>query len=119
MTHQREDVSSLLRPAAPSFYTHLRGPVRGCYGTRVQRSLASPGQAQCSEPLNRSPHRGWKASVSLVPPSTFVMCLMLYAMVARPKSTRAPESPRIRSQGWPKMRYLMVAKGCSSLHDLP
>ncbi len=27
MTHQREDGSSLLRPAAPSSDTHLRGPV--------------------------------------------------------------------------------------------
>ncbi len=26
MTHQREDLSSLLRPALPSSDTHLRGP---------------------------------------------------------------------------------------------
>ena len=31
---------------------------------------------------------------------------------------RAPDNPRIRRRGCPKMRYLMVAKGCSTVHRL-
>src|SRR5271156_1141941 len=62
------------------------------------------------------PAQAWRASVSLAAPSTFVMRLMLYAMLARPISMRAPDSPRISKRGCPKMRYLMVAKGCSTVH---
>src|SRR5580704_1374175 len=44
------------------------------------------------------------------------MRLMLYAIVARPISTLAPDNPRMRRRGCPKMRYLIVAKGCSTVH---
>jgi hypothetical protein len=43
-------------------------------------------------------------AVSLVEPSTFVMRLMLYAIVARPISTLAPDNPRISKRGYPKIR---------------
>lgn len=59
------------------------------------------------------------ASVVLVAPSTFVMRFRLYAIVARPTSTPAPDNPRISKRGCPKMRYLIVAKGCSTVHHAP
>jgi len=61
-------------------------------------------------------HQEWcKASVNLVAPSTFVMRFRLYAIVTSPISTRAPDNPRIRKRGCPKIRYLIVAKGCSTV----
>ncbi|MBV9759732.1 MAG: hypothetical protein JO340_04120, partial [Acidobacteriaceae bacterium] len=51
--------------------------------------------------------RRW-ASVTLVAPSTFVMRFRLYAIVARPISTLAPDNPRISKRGCPKIRYLIV-----------
>jgi hypothetical protein len=56
------------------------------------------------------------AAVTLVAPSTFVMRFKLYAIVARPISTLAPDNPRISKRGCPKIRYLIVAKGCSTVH---
>jgi hypothetical protein len=59
---------------------------------------------------------GRSASITFVAPSTFVMRFRLYAIVARPISTLAPDNPRISKRGCPKMRYLIVAKGCSTVH---
>src|ERR1700728_3402914 len=67
------------------------------------RTIAAPYQECCS------------ASVSLIAPRTVVMRFRLYAIVARPISTRAPDSPRIKRRGCPKIRYLIVAKGCSTV----
>ena len=60
--------------------------------------------------------QAWSAFVKLAAPSTFVMRLRLYAIVAIPISPRAPFNPRINRRGCPKMRYFIVAKGCSTVH---
>ena len=39
-------------------------------------------------------------------------------MTPMPISVRAPESPRSSSRGWPKMQYLSVPKGCSTVDRL-
>jgi len=58
-------------------------------GFGIMRYVASLSQA-------------WRsASVTLAAPSTFVMRLRLYAIVARPISAFAPDKPRIKRRGCP------------------
>jgi hypothetical protein len=42
--------------------------------------------------------------------------LQVIAIVAMLISTRAPDNPRISNHGCPKIRYFIVAKGCSTVH---
>ena len=53
----------------------------------------------------------WSAFVSFAPPNTFVMRFRLQTIVAMPISVRH-RLTHASTDGDPKMRYLIVAKGC-------
>lgn len=55
------------------------------------------------------------AEASALAPSTFFILFTLYTRVAKLISACAPARPHIRKRGCPKMRYLRVAKGCSTV----
>jgi hypothetical protein len=78
--------------------------------------LLQPLEILASDHCETTLFYAWASdSAVLAAPSTFVMRLRLYAIVAKPISTFASERPRIKRRGCPKILYLIVAKGCSTV----